>query len=174
MTQFNSIFLLVIQNDSKYPFQGEVDEHKTCSSSSSKPRRGESGLSCFSLLSADPSCPYLFHLVRPFSCTTDLPRGPCRGAHVLPADPPYPVSQCARRTPPQQPCTPPSVYIPRAPPPLLSLSTLHHHHAPSTPPTDCWGCPCSPRWHWRPPWPPWGPPRRASWRASRGTSCRAP
>ena len=79
------------------------------------------------------------------------------------------------RAPLPQPCTAPaSVYIPPPPPPTLSLSDLHHHHAPSTPPTDCWGCPCSPRWHWRPPWPPWRPPRRAPWRASRGTSCRAP
>ena len=63
---------------------------------------------------------------------------------------------------------PPTVYIPHAPPPPLSLSTLHRHHAPSTPPTSCWGCPCSPRWHRRPPWPsrpPWGTSRRASRRA---------
>ena len=100
--------------------------------------------------------------------------------HVYPCIPMYtpPTLLHTRfpvRAPLPQPCTAPaSVYIPPPPPPTLSLSDLHHHHAPSTAPTDCWGCPCSPRWHWRPPWPPWRPPRRAPWRASRGTSCRAP
>merc|ERR1712072_485766 len=55
-----------------------------------------------------------------------------------------------------------------------SLSNLHRQHAPSTPPTSCWGCPCSPRWYRRPPWPPrppWGTSRRAS---RRSPWCRSP
>ena len=135
-----------------------------------------------------PCMPVVPLSVRPFPCTTDLPprtvQRPCFTPptllHVYPCIPMYtpPTLLHTRfpvRAPLPQPCTAPaSVYIPPPPPPTLSLSDLHHHHAPSTAPTDCWGCPCSPRWHWRPPWPPWRPPRRAPWRASRGTSCRAP